>query len=392
MRGTTVQSRTVRALVACLVVGAASMGGAPAGADEVRDSQWHVSQLDLARAHELSQGEGITVAVIDTGVDGNHPDLAGNVLEGVDLATGGNGWDDPHGHGTAMAGLIAAHGHGTGNADGAVGVAPRARIIPIRIAEDDGTTSAGTDLSPAFDAAMDLGVDVISFSFDGDVTSMDNVERAIDAGIVVVAAAGNRPEDSRITDVAAVEGVVAAGAIGPDGAVANISVRGNDLTPLTLAAPGVDVVSTTPGGNYRGGSGTSPAAAVVSGAVALVWSRYPELSGADVVDHLASTARDAGAPGQDHEYGFGVLDVVAALETPRSQTTTTLEDISRQLPPGLEERMEDEAAAEAADAEASSESNQTGAVGLLLVGIAAVLLTVAIVVVVRNKRRPSPPG
>src|SRR5262245_34844618 len=106
------------ALAAVLVAG----WPVPAGADRIRDRQWHVGYLNLARAHELSQGEGITIAVIDTGVDGTHPDLEGNVLPGLDAdavvdgGEPGDGWNDPDGHGTGMAGLIAAHGHGPGNA------------------------------------------------------------------------------------------------------------------------------------------------------------------------------------------------------------------------------------------------------------------------------------
>src|SRR2546430_290346 len=102
----------------------------PAAADSIRDRQWHLKYLNIDAAHAVSQGDGVVVAVVDSGVNGNHPDLAGNVLNGVDVSGTGapNGLEDRDGHGTAMAGLIAGHGHGNG--DGVLGIAPHAKIFP----------------------------------------------------------------------------------------------------------------------------------------------------------------------------------------------------------------------------------------------------------------------
>jgi subtilisin family serine protease len=374
-----------------LLVAATTMVTSPAGADQTRDDQWHLSSLDVARAHELSQGEGITVAVIDTGVDGNHPDLEGNVVDGVDLVASGNGWEDIAGHGTAMAGLIAAHGHGEGNAEGALGIAPRAKILPIRILTENDSQQSLTHypLAEAIDEAVRRGADIISISMEAGPGSLEPAKAAIEAGVVVVAASGNRPRDER-PDLGA-DGVVLVGALGPDGVVADISVRGNGLTPLWLTAPGVDIVSTALDHGYRQGTGTSPATAIVSGAVALVWSQNPQLSGADVVDHLVRTSVDKGSPGQDPEYGFGELNVVAALETDRSQTTTTLEDISAGLPPGLEEKLEREAAAKEAEATESAGSDDERSGGLLVGAGAAVLVAVVLAVVLGIKRRRPQP-
>ena len=106
----------------------------PAAADSIRDREWHLNYLNVTAAQVQSQGDGVVVAVVDTGVNGNHPDLAGNVLPGVDVSGAGapNGQQDTDGHGTAMASLIAGHGHGTGNGDGVLGIAPQAKIFPVR--------------------------------------------------------------------------------------------------------------------------------------------------------------------------------------------------------------------------------------------------------------------
>src|SRR5262249_48452583 len=103
-------------------------------ADGIRDQQWHLGFLRVAEAHRYSQGAGVVVAVVDTGVDATHPDLTGSILPGADVRPGasGNGQTDTDGHGTAMAGLIVAHGHGPGNSAGVLGLAPQAKVLPVR--------------------------------------------------------------------------------------------------------------------------------------------------------------------------------------------------------------------------------------------------------------------
>ena len=316
--------------------------GSPAGADRIRDLQWHLQYLNIARAHELSQGDGIRIAVIDTGVDATHPDLAGNVLPGADawaLTHGqgpGDGWDDPDGHGTAMAGLIAAHGHGRGNAAGALGIAPMARIIPIRIQLGGGGPEFHDEMTVAIKEALKLGADIISLSVTGPFG--DQIQPIFDAGKIVVVAGGNVPDTQVVT---ATPGSVSVGAVRSDGLVADVSVRGSAAPPpldqlalgttagaglIWLTAPGQDVTIPLPHDGYGVGTGTSASTAIVSGAAALVWSRYPELTGEEVVRHLLQTTTDKGAPGPDVEYGYGDLDVVRALETvpgPPATTSTT---------------------------------------------------------------------
>ncbi|HEY7069783.1 MAG TPA: S8 family serine peptidase [Acidimicrobiales bacterium] len=313
--------------------------GSPASADRIRDLQWHLQYLDIARAHELSLGDGIRIAVIDTGVDATHPDLTGNVLPGVDawaLTHGqdpGDGWTDSEGHGTAMAGLIAAHGHGRGNAAGALGIAPMARIIPIRIELGGGGPDFYNEMTVAIKEALKLGADIISLSVTGPLG--DQIKPVFDAGKIVVVAGGNVPDTEVVT---ATPGSVSVGAVRSDGLVADVSVRGTAAPPpldqlalgttagaglIWLTAPGEDVTIPLPHGAYGVGTGTSASTAIVSGAAALVWSRYPELTGEEVVRHLLATTTDKGAPGPDVEYGYGDLDVVRALETAPVPPTTT---------------------------------------------------------------------
>ncbi|HET6953001.1 MAG TPA: S8 family serine peptidase [Acidimicrobiales bacterium] len=370
----------------------------------MREGQWHLAYLDIASAHAISLGEGITVAVVDSGIDEHHPDLAGNVLEGADVVVGGNGngWGDVLGHGTGMAGLIAAHGHGAGNAEGALGIAPGAKILPLRIEAGDGY-GGGDALALAVDEAVARGANIISVSINSDGQSYDAVQRALAAGVIVVASAGNEPTDHFMGSPAADPGVVAVGAVGQDGNIADVSVRGSGLAQISLTAPGVDIVSASMDGGYRIGTGTSPSTAIVAGVAALVWSAYPELTSVEVVEHLTETSVDKGAPGRDVEYGFGVVDPVKALTTRPVTTTTTIPPTYATAPVTV---PDDEAAAGPV-AGGPSASDGGANPGLLLAGGAAVLaVTVAAVTARRrgfravspavehppHRRPPPPPG
>jgi len=299
------------AAVAVGVLAAGLGAPGPALADEIRDRQWHLRALDIAAAHKVSRGEGVIVGVIDSGVRADHRDLVGNVLPGVDL-TGADtrGQQDTNGHGTAMAGLIAAHGHGPGNADGALGIAPEARILPIR--DSQSKVGHAGNLPDAIAEGVRRGARVLSLSLvaGSSAALRKAVQDALAADVVVVAGVGNRPDDEFIGYPARYPGVVAVGATGRDGRIASVSVTGAEMV---LTAPGVDIASTSNTGGYRAGTGTSDATAIVAGAAALVRARYPDLSATEVVHRLTATADDRGAPGRDPEYGYGVLDIVEAL-------------------------------------------------------------------------------
>jgi type VII secretion-associated serine protease mycosin len=250
----------------------------------------------------------VTVAVIDDGVNGNHPDLTGSVLPGVDLLSpplSRDGRADDDGHGTAMAGLIAAHGQ-------VLGIAPQAKILPVRAVPGDNSLSPPR-LIDGINWAIDHGASVINISAGEHLNSIaerNAIDRALASNVVVVASAGNRPEDASVDYPAAYPGVVAVGGVDRAGNHAAGSVTGSEIV---LCAPSVDIYSTGLHGGYRTGVGTSDAAAIVSGVVALIRSKFPTMSAQEVVHRLEATADDRGPPGRDDLYGYGIVDPVKAL-------------------------------------------------------------------------------
>jgi type VII secretion-associated serine protease mycosin len=283
----------------------------PAYADNVRDAQWHLGFLNIAEAQRLgNDGAGVTVAVIDSGVDAAHPDLAGNITAGTDFTKpGGDGRLDIDGHGTAMAGLIAAHGHG--NAVGALGIAPKAQILPVRVL--DIATAIGKRDVDGITWATQHGAKVMCIALSGLAGSKQMeqaVAQALAADVVVVAGVGNRPTAAQVGYPALYPGVIAAAAVDQQGNHADVSVTGPQVT---LAAPGVDIVSTRPNNKYSQGVGTSDGTAIIAGVAALVRAKYPQLSATEVVHRLTATATDKGPPGRDEQYGYGIVNPVAAL-------------------------------------------------------------------------------
>nr|WP_239312455.1 type VII secretion-associated serine protease mycosin [Plantactinospora mayteni] len=353
-----------------------------AQADQARNNQWHLRYLKVTEAHKISQGEGVTVAVIDTGVD-PHPDLRNNLLTGTVTEGDGSGDGrqdtDPGGHGTGMAGLIAAHGRGS---NGALGIAPKAKIIPIR----NGNRSHDTDdTAKAIEWAVSKRVDVISLSSGGGSTSRLNaaLRAALEADIVIVAAAGNRPEDFLIQFPAAAAGVVAVGATDQKGAHAAISVTG---TRLSLSAPGVDISSTSVNGRYRTGTGTSPSTAIVAGAAALVRSKFPDLSAEEVVHRLTATADDKGTPGRDEEYGYGVVNLVKALTADVPPLEGGANPSASAAPSPTQTQPADNAAPEP---ENKSNVGSTILIGVLVaLVVLGLLVTLLVVLLVRRRQRP----
>ncbi|MFI6233849.1 S8 family serine peptidase [Micromonospora sp. NPDC050784] len=281
------------------------------GPSRIRTDQWHLATLNSGEANKISQGEGVTVAVPDTGVY-PHPDLRGNLLRGIDLTNAGgsnDGQGDRNSHGTGMAGLIAAHGQD--GSRGARGIAPKAKILPI-ISSTAGNQSSPDNLGRAIEYAVSSGAGIISISSAGG--SSPALRRAIRgavlANVVVVAAAGNRPADTEVGYPASEDGVLAVGGVDRSGTHAAVSVTGPEID---VVAPAVDIYSTSIGGKYRKGTGTSDATAIVAGAAALIRSKYPYLPAREVAHRLTATAVDKGPPGRDDEYGYGVIDLVAAL-------------------------------------------------------------------------------
>ncbi|WP_093765824.1 type VII secretion-associated serine protease mycosin [Streptomyces sp. F-7] len=316
------------ALGGLLAVALVLIPASPAYADGIRDRQWALDALHTDQVWPTTRGAGVTVAVLDTGVEADHPDLDGNVLEGKDLVgfgarEGDEAWAR---HGTAMAGIIAGHGHGPGNGDGVLGVAPEARILPVRVILEDkdparakARSTRGNALAEGIRWAADHGADVINLSLGDDSASAhpeqgedEAIQYALRKGVVVVASAGNGGEKGdRISYPAAYPGVIAATAVDRYGTRAPFSTR---RWYATVSAPGVDVIIADPDHKYYEGWGTSAAAAFVSGAVALVKAAHPDLTPAQIKRLLEDTARNAPAAGRDDSRGFGFIDPAAAIE------------------------------------------------------------------------------
>lgn len=301
--------RTALACVALSIV----VFGMPdvARADNIRDRQWHLKALQIAQAQELSQGTGVVVAVTDTGVDDRHGELSGAVLPGKEFGEQptGDGKSDTDGHGTAMAGLIA--GRGLPGGAGVLGIAPKATILPVQTLHSEFGGSP-IDLGDGIAWAVGQGADVICVAAGTseypEVKAA--VEAAIEADVVVVAGVGNAPKVKQVAFPAKLPGVVAVAGTDKDGNHAGISATGPEVV---LAAPAVDIVSTGAFGKYVTGDGTSNSTAIVAGVVALVRAKFPHLSAAEVIRRLTATATDRGKPGRDDEYGYGIVNPVAAL-------------------------------------------------------------------------------
>ncbi|MEV4707921.1 type VII secretion-associated serine protease mycosin [Actinoplanes sp. NPDC049316] len=282
---------------------------APAAADSVRDRQWHLSALKVDEAHTITRGTGVTVGLIDTGVDAKHRDLAGAVLKGKDFVdSGGDGRRDLEGHGTSMAGLIVGRGHD--GDDGVLGIAPGAKVLPLSITL--GFFGSSDEAAQAVGYAADHGARVINMSISvaDDAPLHDAIRAARARDIVVVAGAGNEGDLGDDFPGKYPE-VLTVGAVDRKGRIADFSITGPQVD---LTAPGVDIASLDiRGSGYHLASGTSDATAIVSGAAALIRAKYPELSAAEVVHRLTATATDAGKPGRDDTYGYGRLNLLKAL-------------------------------------------------------------------------------
>ncbi|WP_051366508.1 S8 family serine peptidase [Hamadaea tsunoensis] len=300
------------AAAGCLlsVVVSLGAGATPALADGVRGQQWYLSGLDLTAVHAVTRGQGVTVAVVDSGVAADHPDLVGSVLAGTETA----GARDIDGRGTALASLIAGHGHGVNGADGVLGVAPDARILPVAVASLPGTVMDPNVLAGGIDMAVSKGAKVICVGRGVAPSAQlrSSVDGAADADVLVVAADGDVAGTAFSPWPSSIEGVLTSIALDRSG---NVAVPPASHRTSGIAVPGVDLISAAPNGGYRMQTGAT-GVGILCGAAALVRAAYPGLSAGQVAERLRATADDKGAAGPDSAFGAGVLDLGKALSAP----------------------------------------------------------------------------
>ncbi|GAA3945695.1 S8 family serine peptidase [Actinoplanes auranticolor] len=295
--------------------------GEPIGTDPSRGRQWGLATIRAIDAWSQSTGQGVTVAVVDTGVDASHPDLAGQVLTGYDVITDTTGTaTDENGHGTHVAGTIAA---ATGNSAGVSAVAPYAKILPIRVLDADGTGYM-SDAATGIVYAADHGATVINLSLGSTskITAVSNaVAYARSKGVTVVASAGNSRQSGSPTSYPAADaGVIAVAATDSTDAVASYSNQGSYVD---VAAPGSAIYNTYPGDRYATMSGTSMAAPHVAAVAALLKAYRTALTPDQIEAALSTSAKDLGPAGKDSDYGHGRIDALAALAAVTVPTTTT---------------------------------------------------------------------
>jgi subtilisin family serine protease len=295
--------------------------------DTVQASEWWLGSLHVKQAWPSTQGAGVTVAVLGTGVDARHPDLAGSVTTGPDFSGSGRKAGGPFWgvNGTAVAGIIAGHGHGTGHADGVLGVAPAAKILSIRVTleyNDPLNSDQGLArklpgaIAAGITYAVDHGARIIELPMDpgtGGLTGQGNpaaaggspaeqaaVANALSKDVILVAPAGDDGQGAgRVGYPAAYPGVIAVGSVARDGQIAPFSSKN---TFVTLTAPGVSLTATTPSAGYASISSTSLSSGIVAGVAALVLSRFPHLTGAQVSQVLTESV----TPDRTHAAGAGL--------------------------------------------------------------------------------------
>jgi len=299
------EDHVVTSVEAPVRVGALSDPG-----DPLRPQLWGLDDMKVDAVHHCSTGEDVTVAVIDSGVQADHPDLIGRVVPGPSFLGGGTetpggGGADPNGHGTHVAGTIAAI---AGNGIGVAGVAPDTTIHAIRVLDPDGT-GWSTDVATGINRAVDAGVDVINLSL-GSTTRSGGIRAAVNhawnSGVVVIAAAGNTPKCWDPCWPGAEPNSIAVAAHSSTRQTASFSVNGSWLD---VSAPGVGIISTYPTGTgYASSQGTSMASPHVAGLAALMLATDPALSPAQLRGALRRGAIDIGAPGFDHQSGQGAID------------------------------------------------------------------------------------
>ena len=364
---------SARRSVAILLVLALSffflLPGSAARADDMRDSEYWLKSLGITEAQKETKGEGVKVAIIDTGIDTSHRDLKGAVVGGADMSgSGGEKGDKPIGvmseHGTLVATLLGGRGNNkeeidriksenerlktvwekakktaeeededipeepkyqdvpkaTGGKDGVLGVAPKAELLSVSLWMGEGNPSGISveqQIPRAVKWAVDAGADVINMSLGSTSPAWpqswdEAFKYAEENDVVIVAAAGNRSGGmSQVGAPATIPGVLTVAGIDENGKASQDS--STEGISIGVAAPAEKLVGGLPDNGYARWSGTSGAAPLVAGVAALIRSKYPDMPAEQVINRILKTAKDTGASGVDNLYGYGIIDANAAV-------------------------------------------------------------------------------
>ncbi|MGN9811149.1 type VII secretion-associated serine protease mycosin [Micromonospora sp. BQ11] len=357
----------------------------------VAATPWTQQRYAPERLAPLATGAGVTVAVVDSGVDRVHPQLAGRVLAGTDLLDpGGDGTRDCAGHGTGVASIIAAAPR-----PGVAfrGLAPDARILPVRVSEqqvvdgrESGRTVSAADFARAIRWAVDEGADVLNLSvvlYADDPAVRAAIAHAVDRDVVVVAAAGNLHENGDPRPYpAAYDGVLGVGAVGADGTRAPFSQTG---PYVDLVAPGGDVLMAAPRQGHLRAEGTSYAVPFVAATAALLRQYRPELDAAEVARRIVATTDPAPGDAAGGAYGAGVLNPYRAV------TETVGGASARVRPAALADDRADPATQAQRERRATARDRALLVAGISGAVVAAAVL-LALVVPRGTRRRWRPPG
>ncbi len=285
--------------------------------DPLYTTEWHIPKIGVNTAWDTTSGAGKTVAIVDSGVDCAHEELAASCVSGFNIPSNNTNTSDTFGHGTKVAGVVSALAN---NSLGVAGAAYGAKILPVRITNDSQGLASYSDIANGIIYAADNGADVINVSYAAydSQTIAAAAAYAVSKGKILVMAAGNAGTKSTTKND---QNIIVVAATDANDARTSWSNYGS---PIDVAAPGTAISTTAPGGGFISMSGTSFASPLTAAVAALIWSRNAALTADEVTRVLLGTVNDRGQTGYDEDFGFGRVDALNAVVTAASGTIPTI--------------------------------------------------------------------